>query len=153
MYQHVLVALDGSALSEAVLPEVRRLVQGHATKVTLVRVVNVPATVVAASGADAGFAGPELIEEAIEGEEDEDKEYLQKVAERLKASGMEVAWEVVEGAPAAAIVDTARRLGCDALAMATHGRTGLRRAVLGSVADQVVRDSHLPVLLVRPPVA
>jgi nucleotide-binding universal stress UspA family protein len=151
MYQHILVPLDGSTLSEAGLTAAEGLAQALKARLLLVRAVNVPATVMAATGADAGIVAPELLEDAIEGEEDDARDYLKRLADRLKGSGLDVAWEVVEGEPARAIVDTAHKEGCDLIAIATHGRTGILRAVLGSVADRVVRESHLPVLLVRPP--
>ena len=152
MYQHRLVALDGSEFSEAVLPHVEGLARALSARVLLLRAVNVTATVVAASGGDGGIVPPDLIEEAIEGEEEDAQTYLTRVAERLKAAGLQASWQVVEGDPSRAIVDAAHKEGCELIALATHGHTGIARAVLGSVADQVVRDSHLPVLLVRPPV-
>jgi nucleotide-binding universal stress UspA family protein len=57
---------------------------------------------------------------------------------------------VVTGAPAAEIISFARRVGCGLLVLGTHGRTRLRRAVFGSVAEQVVRQAPCPVLTVRP---
>ncbi len=150
MYQRILVPLDGSPLSEAALPQAEGLARGVGAPLLLVRAVNVPATVIAATGSDAGMVAPQLLEDALEGEEDEARDYLSQVAERLKAGGLQAAWEVVEGEPARAIIDTAHREGCDLIVLATHGRSGIPRAVLGSVADQVVRESHLPVLLVRP---
>jgi nucleotide-binding universal stress UspA family protein len=136
MYQRILVALDGSELAEAVLPQAEGLARATGAALLLVRAVNVPATVVAATAGDAGMVSPELLDEAI--------------AQRLQARGLQVSWEVVEGEPSEALIDAARRHHCDLIAIATHGRTGLPRAVLGSVADRVVRESHLPVLLVRP---
>ena len=65
-------------------------------------------------------------------------------------SGSKVSIEVAEGVPGDAVVEAAQRLGCDLVIMATHGRSGLGRAVLGSVADHVVRHVHSAVLLVRP---
>jgi nucleotide-binding universal stress UspA family protein len=153
MYQHVLVALDGSPLSEAVLPHVEGLASVTKARLLLLRAVNVAATVVAASGTDGGMVAPDLIEQAIEGEEEDARAYLTRMANQLKASGQDVTWQLVESDAARAIVETAHREGCDLIALATHGRSGLQRAVLGSVADEVVRESHLPVLLVRPPVA
>jgi nucleotide-binding universal stress UspA family protein len=150
MYQRILVALDGSELAEAVLPQAEGLARATGATLLLVRAVNVPATVVAATAGDTGMVSPELLDEAIQGEEEEARTYLTTVAQRLQARGLQVSWEVVEGEPSQALIDAARRHNCDLIAIATHGRTGLPRAVLGSVADRVVRESHLPVLLVRP---
>jgi nucleotide-binding universal stress UspA family protein len=150
MYEHILVPLDGSELSEAVLPHVQALAAKLGATLLLLRVANVSATIMAATGPDTGMVAPDLIEEVIEDQEDDAKTYLERLGERLKAGGCQVSWQVVEGSPAPAIVDAARKSSCDLIALATHGRTGLVRTVLGSVADAVVRESHLPVLLIRP---
>jgi nucleotide-binding universal stress UspA family protein len=153
MYRHILVPLDGSELSEAVLPHAQTLAQKLGATLLLLRVANVSATIMAATGPDTGMVAPDLIEEVIEDQEEDAKGYLERVSQRLKDAGCQVSWEVVEGSPASAIVETARKNNCDLIALATHGRSGLVRAVLGSVADAVVRESHLPVLLIRPPTA
>ena len=57
---------------------------------------------------------------------------------------------ILQGLPGSAIVEAADESDCDVIVMATHGRSGLRRTVLGSVADYVVRNVSVPVLLVRP---
>ncbi len=137
MYGHILVPLDGSAMGEAALPHAEGLALKLGSSVLLLRVANVP---------------PELIEEAIQSETDEARDYLTRVAQRFKDAGLQAEWEVVEGDPGRAIIDTAHERNADLIVMATHGRSGLSRLVLGSVADRVLRDSHLPVLMVRPPV-
>jgi nucleotide-binding universal stress UspA family protein len=79
------------------------------------------------------------------------REYLQNVAERLRTQGVEVDIAVAKGEAVERIGARASETGADLIALATHGRTGLSRLVLGSVADKIVRGSKLPVLLVRPP--
>lgn len=152
MYAHILVPLDGSELAETALAHAEGLARKLGSRLLLVRVDNLPATLIGEVAPMEGPLPPELIEDAIEAETEESKDYLTKTAQRLKDDGMAVEWEVVEGDPAHAIVETAHQRGADLIAMATHGHSGLRRLVLGSVADSVVRGSHLPVLLVRPPV-
>ena len=153
MYEHILVPLDGSELSETALPHAQALAEKLGASILLLRVANISATIMAATGPDTGMVAPDLIEEVIEDQEEDAKTYLERVGQRLKAAGCQVTWQVVEGSPAQAIVETARKNNCDLIALATHGRTGLVRAVLGSVADAVVRESHLPVLLIRPTTA
>src|ERR671932_492509 len=109
MYQRILVPLDGSELSEAGLPPAQALAQRLGASLSLVRAANVTATVMAATGPDSGMVAPDLIDEVIEDEESEARSYLTRVGDRLKAAGVQAAWEVVEGAPARAIVDTARK--------------------------------------------
>jgi nucleotide-binding universal stress UspA family protein len=75
--------------------------------------------------------------------------YLRPLADRF--TGLDVQPMAQESAhPAEDIVTTAKRLGVDLIAMATHGRTGLPHVLLGSVAEGVVRTAGIPVLLVRP---
>jgi nucleotide-binding universal stress UspA family protein len=152
MYSHILVPLDGSELGETALPHVEGLARKLDSRVLLLRVANLPATLIGEVAPMGGPMPPELIDDAIQAETDEAKDYLTRTAQRLKDAGLSVEWEVVEGDASRAIIETAHQRGADLIAMATHGRSGLPRLVLGSVADRVLRDSHLPVLLVRPPV-
>ena len=77
---------------------------------------------------------------------------IQKVsADRLRGRGLHVQTRVAEAeTPAPAILDAAKEVGADLIALATHGRRGIKRLLLGSVADKVVRGGGLPVLLLRP---
>jgi nucleotide-binding universal stress UspA family protein len=70
-------------------------------------------------------------------------------AERLVGGG-QVAAEKAVGEPAAEILEVARARGADLIVMGTHGRTGLEHALMGSIAERVVRRAHCPVLTVRP---
>jgi nucleotide-binding universal stress UspA family protein len=75
---------------------------------------------------------------------------LQQQPEQLAARGLSVETRLRIGDPATEIVRAAEEVGADAIAMSTHGRTGLDHLVHGSVAEGVLRTSHLPVLIVRP---
>ena len=140
--EHVLVSLDGSHESEAILDPVRALGR-MGVKVTLFHVV--PGEM--GSG---GMAFP-LAAIPIEPIMDQADEYLKSVAGRLEEEIGQVSIHVEMAAnPAKGILDLAESLGVDLLAMATHGYTGLRRALLGSVADKVLRGTTRPVLLKKP---
>lgn len=78
----------------------------------------------------------------------EGEQALDGVAERLPA-GVDLERELIEGSPAREIVDHARTEPCDIVVMGTHGRSGVDRLLLGSVAERVVRRSPVPVLTVR----
>jgi nucleotide-binding universal stress UspA family protein len=78
------------------------------------------------------------------------REYLESVAAGLRARGHEVQVAVEHGPAAATILDYAREQAADAIALATHGRGGLARLVLGSVAYETARRAAVPLLLVRP---
>jgi nucleotide-binding universal stress UspA family protein len=76
--------------------------------------------------------------------------YLTRVQARLSEKGIDVATRIVSGDPAARIVDLARQEKADLIAMSTHGRSGIARWVLGSVADKILHESKIPMWLVRP---
>ena len=79
------------------------------------------------------------------------EEYLDQLAARLRAGSLSVQTRVVSHIrPATAILDDASSNGADLIALATHGRGGLKRWLVGSVADKVVRGRYTPVLVYRP---
>ena len=140
--EHVLVALDGSDESEAVLEPVRALGQMGA-KATLLHVVS--------DGSMFGAEGFPLLPADLEMIMDQADEYLESVARRLEDDLSHVSIHVeVALNPARGILQVAEDLGVDLLAIGTHGRTGLRRALMGSVADKVLRAAARPVLLKKP---
>ena len=168
MYRGVLVTLDGSPLSEAVLPVVADLVAGTKAVVTLLTIGELPSATMEArtesaqpyifltSSAPAvrfATAVPKYVEtktQAIERREEELAAYLGQKAEPLRKLGVEVNTIVQFGNPAERIVSYARSPEIDLIAMATHGRTGLRTVIFGSVAGRVLYSGVRPVLLVRP---
>jgi nucleotide-binding universal stress UspA family protein len=77
------------------------------------------------------------------------KPYLREVADRLRAKGLNVETETRTGSPAADIVGRAVESGAGLIAMTTHGRTGLSRVIMGSVAEQIIRTAPCPVLIRR----
>jgi nucleotide-binding universal stress UspA family protein len=91
----------------------------------------------------------DVAERRVEAETDSASKYLQTVSERLQGQGLKVSTAITEGLPAGAILEYAEENNASLIALATHGRGGLARAVTGSVADAVVRHSDVPVLLVR----
>jgi nucleotide-binding universal stress UspA family protein len=103
----------------------------------------------AAFGNLMGPGGMEDFDAIMAAEKSETESYLSAVAERFKGHGFEVKTEHMEGSPADVIIKRAAGIQAGLLAMTTHDRSGLARALVGSVADQVVRKSACPVLLVR----
>ena len=153
MYTHVLVPLDGSPAAEAALPHVQALAAKFQARVTIIRVTVAPETVITetASGAPGvPEAGP-LIDPTpvVEAEQQEATSYLQRIVDRLRGSGLSVEVEAPEGPAPETIVERARALGVDLIAMSTHARGGLGRLVFGSTADAVLRHAPCPVLLIR----
>ena len=168
MYRGVLVTLDGSPLSEAVLPVVADLVAGTKAVVTLLTVGEVPSATIeeptetvqpfifltlSAPALRFTSAAPKYVEtktQALQRRDDELAAYLERKAEPLRKLGVEVNTIVQFGNPAERIVSYARRPDIDLVVMATHGRTGLRTVIFGSVAGRVLYSGVRPVLLVRP---
>ncbi len=136
MIERIIVPLDGSLTAEAILPQVRRILHRHDSELVLVRAV-VPAPVEnSILVADAATLGS--------------REYLHGVQERLAREGVRVDSEVRIGSPIGVILDIVEDRKATMIAMATHGATGLKRLLLGSVAEGVLRKSPVPVLAVRP---
>jgi nucleotide-binding universal stress UspA family protein len=138
----ILVPPDGSRRSEAVLPAVERLMVPFRPTVALLHAVEPAPTM---TQADAGLLGGEAarVRDA--------EQYLREVGERLEARGLAVTRIARSGFPVEIIERTARELEPCLIAMSTHGRTGLGRLLLGSVAEQVARSGSAPVLLWRAP--
>ncbi len=146
MYKKILAPLDGSELAECTLTHTRAIAKGcQVPQVVLLRVI-------------------EPLPQVGELELDEDwrrnaenkaqtaaRDYLSKVADSLKKEGIVAETAVVSGRSANEILDYAKKNQVDLIVMSTHGRSGISRWVLGSVADRVLRHSTAPVLLVSPP--
>ncbi|MDT8285473.1 MAG: universal stress protein [Elusimicrobiales bacterium] len=150
-FKEILVCLDGSPLAAQVLPYATEEALRFDAKVRLVRVLTVPAAVTAAAGPDKPVMSGELLEESLRGEEAGARAYLDEAAQPLLEKGIDVECVVLQpSATGSAIVEFARARSADLICMATHGRTGLGRVVLGSVTDQVLRESGLPLFMVKP---
>jgi nucleotide-binding universal stress UspA family protein len=145
MYERVLIPVDGSELAEAILPFAERIAGPADAEIVLLGVVEPPSPLggLATGGVDGA--------EALSLRQLEVRKYLAGVATRLEARGLRVRTRLALGTPAAEIAETARAERADLIAMTTHGRSGLRRAVFGSVAEQVLRSAPVPVLMIRMP--
>jgi nucleotide-binding universal stress UspA family protein len=140
----ILFAHDGTEFAEAAKPHLIGLATATGAEVVLMRAVDTPVT--ATTGAVPGGEAGEPVAAVVYNDR------VEQMREELIDAGVaQVRTTLVEGAPAAAILATASDLNCDLVVMATHGRSGIERALLGSVADQVVRHARgFAVLLVRP---
>jgi nucleotide-binding universal stress UspA family protein len=138
MYRTILVPLDGSPLAETILPEIEKLSSGAARpRIVLVRVV--PAHHIPGQVAIDWQA--RMIQRA--------EEYIDQLKQRLSDQGFIVDHHIPYGEPATKILEVCELYNYDLIAMSTHGRSGLGRWLMGSVADKVVRHSLTPVLLRR----
>jgi nucleotide-binding universal stress UspA family protein len=164
----ILVPLDGSGLSESILPVVTGGFDPQDTSLILIRVgepseaimnagsrdmhplgivgSTAPATIAALTGRRWGEAkgqGFDRTRERI-------ASYLARLEQMLTERGFRVESVVEFGDPSVVIVDCARQREADLIAMCTHGRTGLLAALVGSVASAVLKSASVPVLLTRP---
>lgn len=153
MISHILVPLDGSELAEVVLPHVEDLAGRLKARVTFLQVVE--------SGLNANEAEAitisdvEVAAERTEREVKSANEYLSRLATAWQGNGIDARWQVEleqrlpKGTPATKIIEMAHAVEADMIAMSTHGRSGLSRMFFGSVADQVLRESGIPLLVIR----
>jgi nucleotide-binding universal stress UspA family protein len=149
MYKKVLVPLDGSELAECVLPHVEIIARSGSVKnVIFLRVVKPFYPIGDYMGETiAAIDVVGINKDAIKAAEN----YLKQVAEKVKYSGVKVEWEVEKGNEAESIVEYVKKNEVDLIVIATHGRSGVSRWVMGSVADRVLRTACVPVLMVRAP--
>jgi nucleotide-binding universal stress UspA family protein len=151
----VLIPLDGSQLAEQILDPATALAAATKAQVTLLRVVQqlTPESYVPHSRRVSGIR-PALLTQIQEVDRQEwahAEKYLNQLAERLRTRSLTVETRVVSHVrPATAILDDASTHGVDLIALATQGRGGLKRLLVGSVADKVLRGATTPVLVYRP---
>jgi nucleotide-binding universal stress UspA family protein len=146
-FKRALVPLDGSLVAEAILPPFLQLAHPLGMDVALVRVV-VPAAIKPAA-TDEVQAMPGNAAPTIERMLDEADRYLRSVAALPVFEGLKVMTTMRTGEPPDEILASAREIGADVLAMTTHGRTGLKRLLFGSVAEAVLRMADIPVFMLR----
>ena len=146
MYQNIMVPLDGSELAEDVLPHVETLTSGgNVGKVTLVRVV-VPLHFY---GGMESRISPEERQRLEASDMDIAKNYLEQVVKRLTDVGIAAQSEVLYGKVIDKLADYADKEKIDLIVIATHGRSGASLSIWGSIANQILRSSGVPVLMVR----
>ncbi|MPZ14342.1 MAG: universal stress protein [Chloroflexi bacterium] len=152
MYRRILVPHDGSALAELVLPHAVEIAERFDAEIHLLAVIPLPNpamlidTVETPAAVD--LAG-EAMQETQETLRAEGRAHLKAIADRLTAQGVRTVWSVVDGDPAREIIAYEAENDIDLVAMTTRGRTGIVRAILGSVTERVLREGGRPVLVVR----
>jgi len=143
---HILVPLDGSLLSEQILPHAIWLGRLVGARYTLLRVIEPVVRGFMVNGVE-----PVVDVEAQELAWQQASEDVERIAARLRGEGLTVVPEVRVGRPVAEILECAAEREADLIAMSTHGHGGLTRLILGSVTDKVLRSASVPVLVFRPP--
>ena len=141
----VIVPLDGSAFAEAVLPYATTLARRLGLKMTLLRVSPDDAPIFSDS-----VSLVDMLTAVEEKAKRDASSYLARVARRVRESGLTVDEVLLRGKASSGITEYAKGTENGMMALTTHGRSGVSRLLLGSVAEAVVRESGCPVLVVRP---
>lgn len=143
-YRRILWPTDFSGLAREALPHAVELAVEAGAELVLLHVVTPPVT----------YAGPEVAgpvwADLLAKSRAAAREELRRIAAGLKGAKVRVHTVLAEGVAFDQILRVARRLRCDLIVLATHGRTGLAHVLMGSVAEKVVRSASCPVLTVRP---
>ncbi len=143
MFEHILVPLDGSQLAEEALLYASFFARGYDCRITLLQVIEpVPPNL--------PHAGETFLLQVADNAKQAAQEYLQAQSETLSLSGINVDIRVALGPVATSIAEFASAEGVDLIAIATHGRSGLDRWLVGSVADRVLHLAESPMLVIRP---
>lgn len=149
--RRILITLDGSPLAEQAIPSALELARAVNARIILLRVNEIvpvnPVEVAITWDWDIPEPEQKLLNERRRAAES----YLKEVVTQFDLSDCEVETIVLDGTPVDRIQEFARLYGIDLIAMSTHGHTGLRRWLYGSVSSKVMRGSHCSMLIVRPP--
>jgi len=143
----ILVALDGSKESEAVIPYIEELASKLQAEVILLQVIAPDYHIYAAGGPEYGV----YAEQQMESMKKFARDYLEEIITRLKRREVTAKAEIMFGTAAETILNFADQANVSMVAMTTHGRSGVSRWALGSVAERVLRAGNTPLLLVRTP--
>ncbi len=148
MYKKMLVPVDGSLRSEVVVPHAAETAKALGCSVRLMTVVDL-----SKSKGNGNRVSDDDDDEVtslawVESQIEEAESHLRPVAERFEDQGLSPEMEVRFGTPGDEILKAAAEHGSDIIAMATRSRRGVSRLMFGSVADHVLKESHIPVLLI-----
>jgi nucleotide-binding universal stress UspA family protein len=144
----IVVPYDGSELSRAAIPVAIDFARGTGIELTLVQVVNPVAYMPPASPMDPSFS-PEVYVDVMDEVETEAVEGIKQATAEIAEYGVTAKFELLKGSPAQVLIEQTRP--DDLIVMTSHGRSGLKRLILGSVAGRLVREGHAPVVLVPAP--
>ncbi|MEJ2738436.1 MAG: universal stress protein [Dehalococcoidia bacterium] len=155
MFKHILVPLDGSRLSARAIPYAYELAGKFKSEITLIRIVKPTTPLIIAEPVGMGSAATAQV--AVDTARYQDKRnianaerYLRKQVKRFTDKGIKASFAVLTGSPAESIIKHCRKNRISLVVMTTHGRTGFRRAILGSVADKIVHEPGLIAMVIHP---
>lgn len=144
MFKHILVPVDGSETAQKAVEKAAGLAQAFGSAVSVIYVIDpYPFT---GLGSDFAYGQAEYLSAATA----EAEQAIQAARQTLTQAGIALTTKVVEEhATWRGILDAAKTFGADLIVMGSHGRHGIEKVVLGSVAQRVLSHAHLPVVVVR----
>jgi nucleotide-binding universal stress UspA family protein len=155
MFERIVVPLDGSRFSATALNYATEIAKQFGSEVILIHVVIPANPMIWAS--PSGVASPKATEIAIEAAQLRDKEnaqrarrYLKRKLRQVAAQGIKTSLHVSIGSPAKSIIEFCEKERVNLVVMTTSGKSGIKRAILGSVADELIREPGIPVLAITP---
>ena len=141
--RHILAPVDFSECTERIIEWTAHLAEEHASRITLLHAYHLPVEFQQLEGA---YLPPDFWTSVKEQAE----ESLQKLAGPPREQGLQVETAVCEGYAATVIVEEAREREADLIVIGTHGLSGIKHLLLGSIAERVVQKARCPVLTVKP---
>jgi nucleotide-binding universal stress UspA family protein len=144
MFQHILVPLDGSARAQQALPVAARLARSSGGTITLFTVVGMASETLLYRP-----AGPLLPQDVFQQDLMQAQSYLDQIAQRSDLAGLALVKQVGLGDPAATLLSYAEQQAVDLIVLSSHGYTGMKRWILGSVAENIARHAPAPVFILR----
>ncbi len=155
MFNKILVPLDESGLSEQALPIAIEMARQFKAELILIHAV--PPVTLTTGDLGGGMENPTMTTLAIENARTLEANnlkaasiYMENKLAEVRNAGVKVAIRVVTDTAAKSILDVSKNEGVDLIVITTHGRSGLGRAIVGSVADNVIRHAGIPVMVIRP---
>jgi nucleotide-binding universal stress UspA family protein len=149
MFENILVCLDGSKLAEQILPYVEAQALQFKSKVTLFHVVPFPTSNIVEAGAT--YMDESKQDEQTRVNFEKSSTYLEALSHPLQEKGIKLEAMIIKAPHIGnAIVDYAKENHIDLIGIATHGHGGLGQLVFGSVFENVLRESGLPMLVIKP---
>jgi nucleotide-binding universal stress UspA family protein len=148
MFKRILVPLDGSELAERALPAALAIARANAAEVILLRSMVMVHTMLPEFAGEYDWRWPDM---SLESAEHEVGEYLESIVQAYRQPNITFLKRILEGDEASAIQDTAHQDEVDLIVMTSHGRSGVKRWLLGSITERTLHTTLCPVLVVRAP--
>lgn len=149
MYEKIMIPLDGSELAECVMPHLDALLDDSKEMIKEVVLIAVVKPLISYNSQY--YIDPEIVKESESAKVASAREYLDRIAENFKDKAQRIRTEILVGPVTELLIDYAEENSIDLVIIATHGRSGVTRWVMGSVADKILKSINAPVLMIRSP--